>query len=71
MAWDQLRALWDERDNRYRLRRSFPGNRPLQVTPGEAVAIRDYRRTEVATLPAATRALALVELNAWYPPVAR
>jgi hypothetical protein len=35
------------------------------------VEIREYRRTEIATLPAATRALALVELNAWYPPVAR
>ncbi len=71
MTWDQLRALWDERDNRYRLRRSYPGGRPLQVSPGEALSIHEYRRAEAAMLPPATRRLALIALNNWYPPVAR
>lgn len=71
LTWDRLRGRWDERDNRYRLRRSFPGSKPLQVSPGESLAIREYRRTEVAMLPQATRARALIELNNWIPPVAR
>jgi hypothetical protein len=71
VTWSQLRALWDERDHRYRTRREPVTHRALQISASEATAIREYRRTEVATLPPATRARALLELNRWLPPIIR
>ena len=67
-SWSELRALWDKRDSRYRLRRL--NGRPLQVSSAELVAIREYRRGEIATLPQAERPRAVLKLNRWYPPVA-
>jgi len=68
MTWDVLLGLWDERDHRYRRRRSNLA--PLQMSPEEARAVRDYRRAEIAMLPQAARAMAHIALNLWAPPVA-
>jgi hypothetical protein len=59
---DALLALWSERDSRYRTRRTGG------LTAEEARAVRDYRRAEIARLPEASRAVANLELNRWYPP---
>jgi hypothetical protein len=71
MTWDALRALWDERDSRYRSRRVFRTSLPLHMSPQEATAVRDYRRSETEMLPAPTRRLAFLELNRWMPPAPR
>lgn len=72
LAWPQLAALWDERDNRYRTR-SGPGRRfgvAVQLGPDEAAAIRAYRRTEVTLLQPADRRAGAMGLALWYPPTA-
>jgi hypothetical protein len=63
LSWATLRALWDERDNRYRY---LKGVRQLDVRAAESV--RAYRWTEVALLPAIERPFAVATLNGWLPP---
>jgi hypothetical protein len=62
VTWDALRALWDERDNRYRYRRNALGRT-------EVSAVRASRRSEVALLPPSARSTATAALNGWMPPV--
>jgi hypothetical protein len=70
MTWAALGALWDERDRRYRSRQQFRSHLPLPLSPEEAKSVRDYRRTEIESLPAHQRPAALIEVLRWYPPSA-
>ena len=60
MTWDELRALWDERDDRYRSRM-----RTLTAaeTEAETEAVRAYRWTEIALLPEGGRPHAVAALD--------
>lgn len=57
MTWAQLRALWDERDDRYRSRRVG------SLTKSETEAVRAYRWTEIALLPQVERPHAVAALD--------
>jgi len=56
MTWDELRALWDERDDRYR-------SRMRTLTMAETEDVRAYRWTEIALLPEGERPHAVAALD--------
>jgi len=56
MTWDELRALWDERDDRYR-------SRMRTLTMAETEDVRAYRWTEIALLPESERPHAVAALD--------
>jgi hypothetical protein len=66
VSWDVLRALWSDRDDRYR--RRARGGRHLPLSGREEAVVRAFRRSEIDLLPAATQALALIDLVVWTPP---
>jgi len=56
MTWAELRALWAERDDRYR-------SRMRTLTAAETEAVRAYRWTEIALLPEGERPHAVAALD--------
>ena len=56
MTWAELRALWDERDDRYR-------SRMRTLTAAETEAVRAYRATEIALLPESERPHAVAAMD--------